>query len=65
MCPSRLVPAHLSKLVERGDIESFEKLDGAECVECGCCSFICPAKRHLAQLMKAGRQTVLANRKKK
>lgn len=65
VCPSRLVPAHLSKMVERGDIETFEKMDGAECVECGSCSFICPAKRHLAQAMKAGRQTVLANRKKK
>lgn len=65
VCPSHLVPAHLSKLVERGDIETFEKMDGAECVECGSCSFICPAKRQLAQAIKAGRQTVLANRKKK
>ena len=65
VCPSRLIPAHLSKLVERGDIETFEKLDGAECVECGSCSYICPAKRQLAQAIKAGRQTVLANRKKK
>lgn len=65
VCPSRLLPARLSKLMERGDIETFEKLDGVECVECGCCSYICPAKRHLAQAIRVGRQTVLANRRKK
>lgn len=65
VCPSRLLPARLSKLMERGDIETFEKLDGVECVECGCCTYICPAKRHLAQSIRVGRQTVLANRRKK
>jgi electron transport complex protein RnfC len=65
VCPSRLIPSRLAKLMDHGDIENFEKMDGVECVECGSCSFICPAKRHLAQSIRAGRQTVLANRRKK
>ncbi len=65
VCPSRLIPSRLAKLMDHGDIEAFEKMDGVECVECGSCSYICPAKRHLAQSIRAGRQTVLANRRKK
>ena len=65
VCPSRLIPSRLAKLMDHGDIENFEKMDGVECVECGSCSYICPAKRHLAQSIRAGRQTVLANRRKK
>ena len=34
------------------------------CVACGCCSFTCPAKRHLTQSIKSMRAIVLNNRKK-
>lgn len=64
-CPEHLLPAKLATLVAKGKIEEFEKLDGVECVECGSCSFTCPAKRPLAQYIKSGRKTVLANRRKK
>lgn len=64
-CPSRLIPSKLADIAEHYDEEKFVKLNGLECVECGCCSFICPAKRHLTQEIKMMRQNVLANRKKK
>lgn len=63
-CPSRLVPSRLADIAEHYDEEKFVALNGLECVECGCCSYICPAKRHLTQEIKMMRQTVLANRKK-
>ena len=59
------MPARLSVLADNNNFEAFEALHGDECVECGCCSFICPAKRNLAQSMKTGRKQVLANRRKK
>ena len=33
-------------------------------VACGCCSFTCPAKRHLTPSIKSMRAIVLHNRKK-
>ena len=35
-----------------------------ECCECGCCSFVCPAKRQLTQAIKSMRRMILADRKK-
>lgn len=38
---------------------------GLECVECGSCSYVCPAKRQLKQAIGSMRKTALANKKKK
>ena len=65
VCPGHVLPARLAKLAERGDMAGFEALDGMECCECGCCSYICPAKRPLTQSIKSMRKMVLASRKKK
>lgn len=63
-CDEGLVPARLSQFAERFDLESFQKWHGMECVECGCCTYACPAKRPLAQMIKNVRRMVMANRKK-
>lgn len=65
VCPGHVLPARLATFAERGDKESFLKFDGMECCECGCCSYICPAKRPLTQSIKSMRKIVLADRKKK
>ena len=65
VCPGHVVPARLATLAENGDMAGFEKMDGMECCECGCCSYICPAKRPLTQSIKSMRKMVLAERKKK
>ena len=65
VCPGHVLPARLATLAERGDMAGFEALDGMECCECGCCSYICPAKRPLTQSIKSMRKMVLASRKKK
>lgn len=65
VCPGRVVPSRLAVLADRNDKEAFEKMNGMECCECGCCSFICPAKRQLTQSIKSMRRMILADRKKK
>lgn len=65
VCPGRVVPSRLADFAARGDKESFQKWNGMECCECGCCSFICPAKRQLTQQIKSMRKMVLADRRKK
>ena len=64
VCPGRVVPSRLADDAERFDEEAFLKHDGMECCECGCCSFICPAKRPLTQEIKSMRKMLLAKKKK-
>lgn len=63
-CPMFLIPSKLNALVLKSDYESFEKHHGVDCIECGCCTFVCPAKRHLTQTCREGKKKVLSNRKK-
>lgn len=63
-CPSRIVPSKLATYAEHFEEETFVKCGGMECCECGCCSFICPAKRPLTQEIKSMRKLQLAKRKK-
>lgn len=65
VCPGHIIPARLATLAQKGDMETFQKMDGMECCECGCCSYICPAKRPLTQSIKSMRKMVLASRRKK
>ena len=39
VCPGHVIPARLATFAQRGDMESFQKFDGMECCECGCCSY--------------------------
>ncbi len=63
-CPSRILPSRLAKLSNAGNMEEFEKLNGLECCECGCCSYVCPAKKNLTQSIKVMRREVLASKRK-
>ena len=63
-CPEGLVPSRLADFAEHGEKEEFEKWYGLECVECGSCSYGCPARRPLAQYIKTMKKQVLADKKK-
>lgn len=63
-CPSRIVPRLLADYAENYNEEAFLSHDGMECCECGCCSFVCPAKRQLTQAIKSMRKMQLAKKKK-
>ncbi len=63
-CPGRIVPSKLAEYAEHYEEEAFVKNNGMECCECGCCSYVCPAKRPLTQVIKSMRKMHLANMKK-
>jgi electron transport complex protein RnfC len=65
VCPGRVMPSRLADYAEHFDEEAFLADNGMECCECGCCSFICPAKRPLTQEIKSMRKILLAKKKKK
>ena len=64
VCPGRVVPSKLATYAEHFDEEAFLRCNGMECCECGCCSFVCPAKRPLTQQIKSMRRLQLAKKKK-
>lgn len=65
VCPGNVIPARLATFAEQHNKEMFVKYDGMECCECGCCSYVCPARRQLTQSIKSMRKIILADRKKK
>ena len=64
VCPGRVIPSRLADYAQHFDEEAFLKNYGMECCECGCCSYICPAKRPLTQEIKSMRKILLAKKKK-
>lgn len=65
VCPGQVIPAKLATFAEQHNKKMFEKYDGMECCECGCCSYVCPARRQLTQSIKSMRKMILADRRKK
>ena len=63
-CPGRIIPSRLADYAERFDEQAFLDAYGMECCECGCCSFVCPARRPLTQEIKSMRKIQLAKKKK-
>jgi electron transport complex protein RnfC len=63
-CPMLLQPNLLGIYCEKGLFEEGEKLDLLTCLECGCCVYVCPAKRPMVQFIKHGKSEVMAAKKK-
>ena len=47
-----LYPASVEAAVDHGFTEKLKKLNVNYCMECGSCSYVCPAKRPLTQVMR-------------
>jgi electron transport complex protein RnfC len=51
-CPMGLSPNEIGIYVEAGRAEETSRFGLFECFECGCCAFVCPAKRPLVQFIR-------------
>ncbi len=51
-CPFGLAPAAIAAAHRKKDAARLEALNVNACMECGCCSFVCPANRPLVQTNK-------------
>jgi len=51
-CPFSLMPAAIETAYNNKDPETLKALKVNICMECGCCSFGCPARRPLVQVNK-------------
>ncbi len=57
-CPMGLEPYLLMSMSEREMWEKMEKEKLMDCMECGSCSFICPANRPLLDYIRLGKKQV-------
>ena len=60
VCPMGLNPAFLMRDVQYSDWEATEKGFIVDCIECGSCSYTCPASRPLLDYIRTGKQKVTA-----
>jgi electron transport complex protein RnfC len=51
-CPMGLQPNEIGVYVEAGRPQDTSQFGLFECFECGCCAFVCPAKRPLVQFIR-------------
>ncbi|MBN1288463.1 MAG: electron transport complex subunit RsxC [Actinobacteria bacterium] len=45
-CPMFLMPNSIVKYIKRNQYEKADKYGVKDCFECGCCSYVCPARIH-------------------
>jgi electron transport complex protein RnfC len=51
-CPMGLDPKEVAIHVEAGRAQDTSQFGVFECFECGCCAYVCPAKRPLVQFIR-------------
>lgn len=55
-CPMSLMPVVLEAAVAKKNTKKLKELDLMSCIECGSCSYVCPAGRHLLHSLRTGKQ---------
>lgn len=62
-CPMGLMPVLIDHASRKSDLKLSESLRALDCIECGVCSYVCPAKRHLTENIKKAKAGILKQRK--
>ncbi|MGC9171825.1 electron transport complex subunit RsxC [Caldisericum sp.] len=62
-CPMGLMPVLIDHASRKNDLKTAETLHALDCIECGVCSYVCPAKRHLTENIKSVKQAIIKQRK--
>lgn len=63
-CPMNLVPAKLALAARNDDSELAQKYHIMACFECGCCTYTCPARISLMQLIRMQKARIVAASRK-
>ncbi len=54
-CPFDLMPANIEFAYKNENIDELRRLAVGLCMECGCCSYVCPARRNLVETNRAAK----------
>ena len=58
VCPMLLYPSDIDKAMRKGLYDVAEQMGAMNCLECGACSWSCPAKRALTQSCKTCKKVI-------
>jgi electron transport complex protein RnfC len=61
-CPLGLMPGEMSIAMEKQDWEAAIAFGMLECKECGCCAYVCPARRRIVHMVKFGKSELRRQR---
>ena len=56
VCPMGLNPSAIARAVEKGRFDLAREYNVLDCIECGICSYLCPANRDVVALVKLAKQ---------
>ena len=59
------MPAAIEAAYNKRNVDKLRALHANLCMECGCCSFACPAKRMLVQTNKLAKGLIAADNAQK
>jgi electron transport complex protein RnfC len=54
-CPMGLIPTYLASYAYNEKWDALQRLNINDCFECGCCTYACPTRNPLVQLIKTGK----------
>lgn len=63
-CPIGLLPTKLEGFSQKGMLQEAEEYNAVDCIECGSCSFVCPAKRPLVERIRLIKAEIIAEKRK-
>ena len=64
----RLTPVMIIRELKGGNLEKARSFGLMDCIECGCCAFVCPAHINIVQRVRLGKAMMrqkMAESKKK
>ncbi|MBP1767655.1 MAG: electron transport complex, RnfABCDGE type, subunit [Candidatus Aminicenantes bacterium] len=61
-CPMGLMPTRLARLARFAVFEEAEKWGTMDCIECGCCQYICPSRIPLLSWIRLGKNRIAARK---
>jgi len=57
-CPMNLLPCEIAKFIEHREFSKARDYGVLDCIECGCCAYVCPSKIRLVHLFKFGKSEI-------
>ena len=57
-CPMHLMPMFIERAVDAEDAVLAKKYHALSCLECGCCAYVCPARRPLVTAMRRAKKLI-------
>jgi electron transport complex protein RnfC len=65
VCPANLLPQQLYWYARAKDFEKIQDYHLFECIECGCCAYVCPSELPLVQFYRYAKSEIRAQTQEK